>query len=445
MLIPVALTLAVVAAVDPGPQAAPPENGRVPASSAIRMSAAEVFVMADRARELEDVQTAEAAYRALADDPNRDVRAEALFRYGVMLARAGRLGDAALLLRRLIDQRPEAAAARLELAGVLDRLGDREAAYREVRAAQASGLPPAVARLVDRYSDALRAARALGGGLEIAIAPDSNINRSTHSDRLGTIFGDFDIGQDSKAKSGLGLSLRGHAYRRLPGAGGANVVIRAGGSADIYRDHRFNDIAVDLSAGAEFQIARNRASLEFGATNRWFGQQPFVRSARVAAAWSRPIDPRTQVRLRASAALIDNRLNALQDAKSYSAQLSVERALSPVLGIAVTGYGDRLSARDPGYSTTGWRAGLLGWRDAGRATFTAGVEFGRLRADERLVLFPAKRSDEYRRLTLGATLRQFTVGGFAPITRLVIERNRSSIEFHDYRRTRTEIGITRAF
>lgn len=445
MLVAALLPVALAAGIDVGSPPAPLRDERVASDRVIGMTAAELLALAERARKLADPQTAEAAYRALTEDPDRDVRAEALFRYAVMLAQAGRLRGAALLLRRLLDERPAANAARLELAGVLDRLGDKEAAYRHVRAVQASGLPPAVARLVDRYSEALRAARPLGGGLEIAIAPDSNINRSTSSDRLGTIFGDFDIDRDSKAKSSLGLGLRGHAFRRLPVAGGANIVFRAAGSADLYRNARYNDLAVDLAVGPELHIGRNRVNAEIGVSDRWFGQRPFVRSARVAARWARPVGHRTRVRLEASAARVGNRQNALQGGKSFSAQATIERALSPVLGIAVTGSGDRLSARDPGYSTSGWRAGLLGWRDAGRATFTAGVEFGRISADERLQLFPAKRADAYRRFTFGATLRQFTFGGFAPIARLAIERNRSSIEFYDYRRTRTEIGIARAF
>ena len=47
------------------------------------------------------------------------------------------------------------------------------------------------------------------------MAPDSNINHATRSDTLGTVLGDFDIDQASKAKSGVGLSVRGQAYRRF--------------------------------------------------------------------------------------------------------------------------------------------------------------------------------------------------------------------------------------
>ena len=68
-----------------------------------------------------------------------------------------------------------------------------------------------------------------------------------------------------------------------------------------------------------------------------------------------------------------------------------------------------------------------------------------LKADDRLEILPAAREDRLTRLHAGAVFRQLTVGGFAPTLRIVAERNRSNVEFHDYKRTRTEFGITRAF
>ena len=78
-------------------------------------------------------------------------------------------------------------------------------------------------------------------------------------------------------------------------------------------------------------------------------------------------------------------------------------------------------------------------------TGTLAVEIGGLHADERLLLFPHKREDRYRRLSIGATFRQVQFRGFSPLVRFSIERNRSSVEFYDYRRARTEIGLARAF
>jgi hypothetical protein len=78
-------------------------------------------------------------------------------------------------------------------------------------------------------------------------------------------------------------------------------------------------------------------------------------------------------------------------------------------------------------------------------TLSAGVDVGRLKADDRLALLPRARADRLMRLSFGAVVRRFTVAGFAPVTRLVIERNRSTVEFYDFKRVRTEFGISRAF
>jgi len=324
-------------------------------------------------------------------------------------------------------------------------MGDKDGAWRQVRAAQAAGLPPAVARIVDRYSEALRGARPYGASVELAVAPDSNISRATRSDTLGTVLGDFQIDEGSKAKSGIGIALQGQAYRRLPIGDDHQLLFRASGFADLYRKTRFNDLAVDFAAGPEVQIGRSRASLEAGTTFRWYGQQPFERSVRLGLGWTEPLGRTRQQRPSGAATLVDNRLNDLQDGKAYSGQIELEQALSPTTGVALTLGIERRSLKDPGYATTGWRAGLIGWRDIGRATFTAELQYGRLRADERLSLFPEKRSERYSRLTIGATFRRLSFRGFAPVTRLVIERNRSTIEFYDYRRARTEFGLTRAF
>jgi hypothetical protein len=152
-----------------------------------------------------------------------------------------------------------------------------------------------------------------------------------------------------------------------------------------------------------------------------------------------------QLRLSGSAALIDNQFNNLQDGKGFYGRAEVERALSGTTGIGLNLSRERESLNDPGYSTTGWRAGLIGWRDVGRMTFTAQAEMGRLRADDRLLLFPDKRADRYARFSLGATFRQLQWHGFAPITRFSIERNRSTIAFYGYRRMRSEVGVVRAF
>lgn len=412
----------------------------------VRASAGDLFNFADNLARGGDPASAEAVLTLLSEDPNSDVRNEARFRRSKLLVAEGKQTSAALLLRQILDEKPDAAPVRLELAQLLEKMGDKEDAWRQVRAVRASGLPPAVARLVDRYSEALRAARPVGASFEIALAPDSNINRATRSNRLGTIFGDFDINGNSKAKSGTGLSLRGQSYRRFAlGGRDSSLLVSLSGYADLYRKMKFNDVAVDLSAGPELRLGRDQLNFEVGGTERWFGQKPFTRSARFGVTWTRPVGSVMQLRVTGTAALVDNQVNDLEDGKSYAGRIELERALSATSGVGLNLSRDREALRDPGYSTTGWRAGLISWHDTGRMTFTAEAEFGTLHADKRLLLFPDERSERYSRLSFGATFRQLRLHGFAPVARLTVERNRSTIEFYDYRRVQSEVGVVRAF
>ena len=411
----------------------------------LQVTAPQLFAIAGAALAKGDLGTARRAYQALMDDPSADIRLEARFRLAMLERRNGNLRRAATLLRQIVDERPGATRARLELAETLDQLGDSDAAWRELRAVQAGGLPLDVARLVDRYSEAVRARRPFGASFGVAIAPDSNINRATRLDTLGTVFGDFDISKDAKAKSGVGLTLTGQTYRRLAMSNDASLLVRLSGLANLYRQTGFDEVAADLAVGPELTFNSTRLHVELGGTQRWFGGKPFMRSVRLATMASRPIGRRTLLRLSGAAALVDNQLNDQQDGRLYSGGIAAEHAMSSTAGIAASLAIDRQSLNDPGYSTIGWRGTLTAWHELKRSTVTAELELGSLHADDRLLLFPNRRSDEYRRLSLAVTLRQLQWHGFAPVARLTLERNASSIAFYDYRRSRTELGFERAF
>ena len=222
-------------------------------------SGEQLLGLSERLLSAGSVEDAKTILTALGNDPNPNIRNEARYRLARLLEAEQKNVSAALLLRAIVDDAPSAVPARLELAQLLDRMGDKDGAWRQLRAVRASGLPSNVVRLIDRYSEALRAARPAGMSFEIALAPDSNINRATRSDTLGTVLGDFTIDDDAKAKSGTGLAVSGQAYRRfaLPWIEGAGLV-RLSGFGNLYRQSRFNDIAVDLAAGPEFRMGSSR-------------------------------------------------------------------------------------------------------------------------------------------------------------------------------------------
>lgn len=104
--------------------------------------------------------------------------------------------------------------------------------------------------------------------------------------------------------------------------------------------------------------ASSTLALGVGATANWFGGTLYARQLHSAADLSHPIGATSLVRVHAAAAAIDNRFNDLQDGRDYMFQLSGEQAIATGTGVVVTLTGDRFAARDPGYATKAWRAGL---------------------------------------------------------------------------------------
>lgn len=409
------------------------------------LSPQQLLNLANAAAQARDLGTAEAAYEALGDNRSSAIRNEARYRLAQIRIGQGRLTAAAILLRTILDEEPGAQRVRLELARLLEQMGDEAGALRMLRAAQAGGLPPDVARLVDRYSAALRSRKPLGASLEVALAPDSNINRATRSDTLGTVLGDFTLDEAAKPRSGLGLALRGQAYVRQKVTARTSLIGRVSGSADLYGEGRFNDLALGVSGGPEVQLGRDRLTTEIGRIWRWYGGELYARNWTLSASYAHPLDRKSQLRTNVSLGSIDNQRNDLQDGHNYSLSASYERALSQRAGLGINLSVERQSLADPAYSLTGGSITLFAYREVGAATLFASVGFARQVADDRLALLPERRSDHLYKASIGATLRSIRLGGFAPLLRATVERNRSTVELHDYRRVRLEAGITRAF
>lgn len=87
------------------------------AAGSLSLSPTELFMLADRARAGGEFALAEQAYRALSGNPDLEIRTEARFRLGMMLADdVKRCSDAVIEFRRILDDKPDAARVRIELA-----------------------------------------------------------------------------------------------------------------------------------------------------------------------------------------------------------------------------------------------------------------------------------------------------------------------------------------
>ena len=425
------------------PQAALADEA--PARS-VTLTPAQMFAFADAARDAGDFATAEAAYRALSTNRDIELRTEARFRLAMMLAdKQRKYREAAVELRKILDEKPKAARVRLELARMHAELGNAGAAERELRAAEASGLPAEVQQMVRFYANALNARKPFGGSLEIAIAPDSNVNRATKSDTLGTVIGDFTLDEAAKARSGVGLSARGQAYARLPMGKTVNLLGRLSASGDIYRDHQFDDYILGVQVGPELTSGADRIALSVGPGWRWYGTDPYSFTVSGNASWQHPLNKLTQLRIDGGVARVNNKRNDFQDATVWSLSAGLDRAFSARFGGGVQVYGAREAARNPGYATASGGLGAYLFREFGKTTAVLSLGYGHLEADERLDLYPKRRVDDRFSASLSATFRQVRIGSIAPLARIKWERNKSTIELYNYNRIAAEIGLTTAF
>src|SRR5690606_34845587 len=115
-----------------------------------------VFALAEAYQREGRIADAEALLEALGRDRDPDVRAEARFRLGHALMARKDFDEAADIFAALLEEKPDAQPARLALAQALALGGKPGAAARQLRRAQAGGLPEDVQRLVDRFGDLLR-------------------------------------------------------------------------------------------------------------------------------------------------------------------------------------------------------------------------------------------------------------------------------------------------
>jgi outer membrane protein len=409
------------------------------------LSAIQMFDLAEKAKSADDLAAAETIYEALAKDPDIEIRTEARFRLGQMLIAQDRFSEAAILYRAILDEKPDAQRVRLELASLLARLGDVGAAKRELRLAQAGGLPPDVARLIDQFTDALRAGKPYGASVEIALAPDNNINRATRSETLDTIIAPFDLSEDAQAKSGLGLALKGQAYARVGIDSHAQLLVRLSGSADLYRQSQFDDVSIGIQMGPEMRSGKDRLNVSGGFSQRWFGGKRYSEIISATANIQHPVGTKALMTGNFSISTFDNKSNDLQDGTIYAASAGYERAFSSRFGAGLSLGGVRQALNDPGYATTSGALSVFAFRELGRTTLVVSLGYSHLEADVRLFLFPRRRTDERYTASLAATFRQLQYEGFAPILRLEYERNDSSVGLYDYKRIAGSIGITRAF
>jgi hypothetical protein len=366
----------------------------------------------------------------------------------------------------------------------------------EIPAASDAGLrmiepgqvPDDVERFVRFRAYGLGQDRAAGGSIELSALYDSNINRVTRSDALGSVIsgllpGDAELaadigligeaakpgaapppglapgalypgidlpgeilpGDDGRVRGAAGASLRGQGFVRRQLDNDADLLVRLAGNGEFYGDSRYDDLALTLQAGPEWAVGSDRIALFAGPAGRWYGAEPYSLSVGGGVSWQHPFGRGGQLRLEASAARVDNRRDALLDGGSYTFAAEFDRALTWRSGLGARLLVVREATRDPAYALASAGIELHAYREFAGITLIGTAGYTRLEADAPFPGYAEARQEDRFTASLGATLRALRLGPLAPLARVRWENNRSTLWFYDFERWSGELGLVLAF
>ena len=410
----------------------------------VRATAPQLFAAAEQLARAGDVPAAIALLKALTADPDPHYRAEARFRLASLQEKEGDRPAAIATLQALLTDVSNATRARLELGRLLALEGKPGEARAELDRARAAGLPPEVARTVNRFASAVTAERPRGGSVEIAMAFDSNINHATQDRFLDTVVAPFVLDGDARAQSSIGLSagLQLHSRDRL---GGLNWLSQAGAHADLFAKSRFDDIQASLASGPELKLGRGTLRPALLGEVRWFGGSPYSQGVGGSLAWSHAAGVSGRVVLSASAVAERISRDPTQSGARYALGASYERGAASGTSFRL---GARLAiidarARPNSLRQVGFDALLA--HDFGPVTLFGQAAIAQLVGAAPLALFGKTRRDWRIDGVAGLSWTAHRIAGFTPLLRLLTTDARSNIGLYRYRRLRAEVGLSRDF
>ena len=414
------------------------------AADCVTATPEQMFALADTLFEQGDKAGAAEILEVLTQDKHPELRAEARFRLAAVREQLGDLAGAAAALRDLLAERPEANRARLELARILESMGETRSARSELDQARAIGLPPEVEANVRRFASRLASPRKRGLTLELTAGPDSNINRATTSAFIDTIIAPFELDADARRQPGFGTTgvARFHSTDDI---GPVALLTRANGLANLYDKSRFNDVQLSADTGPQLQLGKLSLRPSGIIERRWFGGDLYATGWGGDIALLAPLSGRSQVELRVSRVKQDIRPNRGQDGWRTAFDIAFTRVLGPRTTAQVALRHGRLDARFEPESVRLWGGSLLLAYQGKSMTLFGEAAIAKSRGEAPLFLFGERRRDTRIDLSGGAIFTKAKLGGFLPVVRISHTDSKADIVLWDYKRTRLDVGLTRSF
>jgi len=348
--------------------------------------------------------------------------------------------------RDILVREPSALRVRLELGRAFYLSHDYENAYRQFQLARAGRLPSGVAATIDKFVAAIRREKNWSYSFDIAIAPDSNINNGTSS-RETEIFGlPFELSSDSQQRSGTGLAVtgRGEFSPRL----GETLHLRMGGSVERreYKAHDFDDMTMAAYAGPRIVLSDWDLSILGTGFRRTFGGRRLSEGFGTRFELIHGFGARTAISLALAVQEVRYPHYRLQSGRSYSAALSLVRALTPASILTARVGAGRQSTKTPELSSSSIWTSVGYYRDLeGGFSIYAEPSYGVSRYGAADPFFARRRVDRLAQLQIAVLNRRIVLSRFTPRIALTIARRSSTINVYDFTQRRLEVGFTSSF
>lgn len=364
-----------------------------------------------------------------------------------LLDRAEQDYDSAIRrFRRLLVNEPKAERVRLELGRTFFEAGDYASAERQFRYARAGSLPAEVAANVDRYLGAIRQRKTVSLNLSFGVSADSNLNSGPATDSI-TLYGlPFELSQDARATSGVGLVVEGNAEWAPRISDKAKLRIGAVARRAQYRETNFDDMTTGVYAGPRINWKRWEVNLLAQASRRWYGNRIYTNQIGGSADVTWYATPTFGLSASLGLARLEYLRNDQQTGTVVNLGLSAFHAPTPASFLRGTVLAGRHDANNPAYSNWSRLAGVQYVHELkGGLTLGATPSVTRITYDAPLAAFDATRKDTQYSAQLSILTRRIDIFGLTPRLAYTYTRNTSTIDLFDFSRSRFEVSFTSAF
>ncbi|MEO5578449.1 MAG: surface lipoprotein assembly modifier [Sphingomicrobium sp.] len=379
----------------------------------------------------------------LATEP-KDVQARFL-KGMIAVARQDNI-QAVRIFRAILIDEPGATRVRLELARAFYLTKDYGNALRQFQLALAGRPPRQVVANINQYLTSIRDSKSLSYSFGLSVAPDTNLNTGSSSREVDLFGLPFDLSEEARQKSGIGLAVEG-AVEWAPSIGtGKRLRIGLTGQRREYKGSDFDDMILSAYAGPRLITGKWDLSLLGTVNNRWYGAKSYSRAFGTRAEVNYYLTPRLGISGALGVQKVTYSKAKGRNGPLISLNAMAFYALTSSSGVTAKVGLSRQKARLAAYSNwSGFTA--AGYFKELPLGFSIYVEpsISLARYDEALPTFGQRRTDVARSMLVTLLNRNLVLTRFTPRIAYTYTRQTSSVSLYDFTRNRVEIGLTTAF